>query len=80
MKNGPRKKADAPLVETGGSVVAFALLTTEPNAVVAPIHPNAMPVILTEPEEWEAWLAGDAETAAGLQKPLLYKGLEKIAN
>jgi putative SOS response-associated peptidase YedK len=25
----------------------FAFLTTEPNAVVAPIHPKAMPVILT---------------------------------
>jgi hypothetical protein len=25
----------------------FAFLTTEPNAIVAPIHPKAMPVILT---------------------------------
>src|SRR5580704_16577267 len=29
----------------------FALLTTEPNAVVAPIHPKAMPVILSTAEE-----------------------------
>jgi len=29
-------------------------LTTEANSVVAPIHPKAMPVILTEPEEWES--------------------------
>jgi putative SOS response-associated peptidase YedK len=28
----------------------FAFLTTEPNAVVAPIHPKAMPVILTRPD------------------------------
>ena len=31
----------------------FALLTTEPNAIVAPIHSKAMPVILTKPEEIE---------------------------
>src|SRR5471030_900781 len=33
----------------------FAFLTTEPNAVVSPIHPKAMPVILTSPEEIETW-------------------------
>jgi putative SOS response-associated peptidase YedK len=27
----------------------FGFLTTEPNAVVAPIHPKAIPVILTKP-------------------------------
>ena len=35
----------------------FAFLTTEPNAVVAPIHNKAMPVILTRPDEIETWLA-----------------------
>ena len=44
----------------------FAFLTTEPNAVVAPIHPKAMPVLL-EPDQCEAWLAG--ADAAELQKP-----------
>jgi putative SOS response-associated peptidase YedK len=29
----------------------FGFLTTEANAVVAPIHPKAMPVILTKPED-----------------------------
>ncbi|MFC0342508.1 hypothetical protein [Paracoccus niistensis] len=28
----------------------FAFLTTPPNAEVAPIHPKAMPVILTRPD------------------------------
>jgi putative SOS response-associated peptidase YedK len=32
----------------------FAFLTTEPNAIIASIHPKAMPVILTTPEEVEA--------------------------
>lgn len=31
----------------------FAFLTTEPNVVVGPVHPKAMPVILTTPEEIE---------------------------
>ena len=34
----------------------FGFLTTTPNAEVARIHPKAMPVILTRPGEWEAWL------------------------
>jgi putative SOS response-associated peptidase YedK len=34
----------------------FAFLTTEPNAIVKPIHPKAMPVILTQPKEVERWL------------------------
>jgi putative SOS response-associated peptidase YedK len=37
----------------------FAFLTMEPNAVVAPIHPKAMPVILTRTDEIEALACGD---------------------
>jgi putative SOS response-associated peptidase YedK len=37
---------------------AYAFLTTEPNSLVAPIHPKAIPVILDD--EGEArWLAGE---------------------
>jgi putative SOS response-associated peptidase YedK len=43
----------------------FASMTCEPNGVVAPIHPKAMPVVLS-PAEAHAWLA----EALGLQKPL----------
>lgn len=39
----------------GGNV--FAFLTCEPNPLVAPIHPKAMPVIL-HPEDYDQWLAG----------------------
>jgi putative SOS response-associated peptidase YedK len=34
----------------------FAFLTTEPNAEVGAVHPKAMPVILTTPEEVETWM------------------------
>ncbi|WP_189654896.1 SOS response-associated peptidase family protein [Paracoccus mutanolyticus] len=37
----------------------FAFLTCAPNAVVAAVHPKAMPVILTTPEEIETWLTAD---------------------
>lgn len=48
----------------------FGFLTTEPNAVVAPIHPKAMPVILTTQEEVDLWLSGELPEALKLQRPL----------
>ncbi len=48
----------------------FAFLTVEPNAVVEPIHPKAMPVILTEPEEFDIWLNGDDDQVLVLARPL----------
>jgi hypothetical protein len=34
----------------------YGFLTTSPNAVVEPIHPKAMPVILTTQEERDVWM------------------------
>ena len=48
----------------------FAFLTTEPNDVIAPIHPKAMPVILTTEAEREAWMSAPAAEALKLQRPL----------
>lgn len=48
----------------------YAFLTTEPNAVVAPVHQKAMPVVLTEPDEISAWMTEPWEYAKSLQRPL----------
>ena len=55
-----------------GEVTAelFGFLTCPPNAEVAKIHPKAMPVILTRPEEWRRWLTADTPDALKLQRPL----------
>ncbi|WP_435171126.1 SOS response-associated peptidase [Falsirhodobacter sp. 1013] len=48
----------------------YAFLTTEPNAEVAKVHPKAMPVILTDPDEWDAWLHEPWSVVQELQRPL----------
>ncbi|KQN90840.1 hypothetical protein ASE90_17005 [Sphingomonas sp. Leaf67] len=47
---------------------AYGFLTTEPNAVVAPIHPKAMPVILHD-EDYERWLTLPWDEVANLASP-----------
>jgi putative SOS response-associated peptidase YedK len=42
-------------------VVSFAVLTTDPNTALAPVH-DRMPVIVP-PGEWRAWLAPDTPGA-----------------
>ncbi|MDE3175549.1 MAG: SOS response-associated peptidase [Pseudomonadota bacterium] len=57
----------------------FAFLTAEPNAVVAPIHPKAMPVILTTRAEIDLWLTAPIKEALSLQKPLPDNALRIVA-
>jgi putative SOS response-associated peptidase YedK len=57
----------------------FAFLTTEPNAVVRPIHAKAMPVILRTAEEIDVWLTAPAAEALKLQRPLPDDALRIVA-
>jgi putative SOS response-associated peptidase YedK len=60
-----RKLAEGPV-----TCDLFAFLTTQPNAEVGAIHPQAMPVILTDPHEIEAWLTEGWAAVSPLQRPL----------
>src|SRR3984957_19649837 len=57
----------------------YAFLTTEPNSEVGAIHPKAMPVILTTPEEVETWLTAPPDEALKLQRPLPEGALRIVA-
>jgi putative SOS response-associated peptidase YedK len=62
-----------------GNHELFGFLTTEANAVVAPIHPKAMPVILRSAEEADRWLGADTPDALALQRPLPDDALRIVA-
>lgn len=51
-----------------GEEAYFAMVTCDPNDLVAPIHPKAMITIL-RPEDYGRWLTGDYREALALQRP-----------
>jgi putative SOS response-associated peptidase YedK len=61
---GPIKKDGPPV-----TLDVFSFMTTLPNALVATVNHERMPVLLSTEEEHETWLNGSVEDALGLVKP-----------
>ena len=59
-------------------LLAHTVVTTTPNAIVAPIHPECMVAILP-PEDWEAWLDGPPADALRLIRPFPAERMRVIA-
>jgi hypothetical protein len=62
-----------------GPHLVYEFLTISPNAIVEPIHPKAMPVILTTDEELDARAVGRGQGAATAPSPTMPCGLSPAA-
>lgn len=61
---GPIKK-DGPDV----AIETYSFMTTEPNELTVSINHERMPVLLSEPAEFDTWLNGSVDEAFALARP-----------
>ncbi|MEM7669216.1 MAG: SOS response-associated peptidase, partial [Pseudomonadota bacterium] len=57
----------------------FGFLTTDANKIVSAVHPKAMPVVLSDPSDFDVWLNAPMEEALSLQRPLADDALQIVA-
>ena len=59
-----------PLKKDGDNVdlEVFAFMTTEPNQLTASINHERMPVLISDPGDFETWLSGSADEAFKLAR------------
>jgi len=60
---GPLKKDGAPVEQE-----VFAFMTTEPNALTASINHERMPVLITDPADFDTWLSAPPQEAFRLAR------------
>ena len=57
LASGPNsRETEAKSKPIPGPHLVYGFLTTAPNAIVEPIHPKTVPVILTTDEDRDVWM------------------------